>query len=355
LYFGVIKEQSLQLKNISKVLDNQIDLNEKQSKKINTLTKVIAQQSSILANQSKLIKQQALYIEKQSECHLQPITNGKSALLLRHNENVVLSCNSGFSDVGTEKRTCIWSQLVPSLHSQPFKCVNASRNLELIKRDALNSDIWEAYKISDKTFKYKYDDTDPVRYIRDGGDDMYDNGNIVSFSVSHNALSFVEERVEYGKLYSNIRLNTAFTTIKSHPFMALLWVGDSNQKENFTTATIKVKSNTGADGGGSYYAQQPKTYSGESSLYSAIFQVYRAHNDPSIGEVYAVISREKWNSYIDGTPTFLHGTSTEELENSFKVTGKNFLVVYFLLSDITGAKIEEISFNYFLSALVMEF
>ena len=66
LYFGVIKEQSLQLKNISKVLDNQIDLNEKQSKKINTLTKVIAQQSNILANQSKLIKQQALYIEKQS-------------------------------------------------------------------------------------------------------------------------------------------------------------------------------------------------------------------------------------------------------------------------------------------------
>ena len=55
--------------------------------------------------------------------------------------------------------------------------------MELIKRDALNSEIWEAYKISDKTFKYKYDDTDPVRYIRDGGDDMYDNGNIVSTKI----------------------------------------------------------------------------------------------------------------------------------------------------------------------------
>ena len=57
--------------------------------------------------------------------------------------------------------------------------------MELIKRDALNSDIWEAYKISDEAYKYKYDDTDHISdiYILDGGNDMYDNGNIVSTKI----------------------------------------------------------------------------------------------------------------------------------------------------------------------------
>ena len=62
----VINEQSLQLKSLSKNLDDQTGLNEEQSKKMSNMTKVLAEQSNILAEQSKLIKQQALYIEELS-------------------------------------------------------------------------------------------------------------------------------------------------------------------------------------------------------------------------------------------------------------------------------------------------
>ena len=63
--------------------------------------------------------------------------------------------------------------------------VNISRILELIKRDALNSDIWEMYG-SDRyfaSFKYKYDSTSTNNYIEDGGQDMYDGGNKVSTKI----------------------------------------------------------------------------------------------------------------------------------------------------------------------------
>ena len=61
-----------------------------------------------------------------------------------------------------------------------------------------------------------------------------------------------------------------------------------------------MKGNTGADNQGSYYAQNTEQlHSGDSNLYVANFQVYNEPNsDPSICEVYAVIGKEVWQSYI---------------------------------------------------------
>ena len=65
-----------------------------------------------------------------------------------------------------------------------------------------------------------------------------------------------------------------------------------------------MKSNTGADGGGSFSASEPQQlYSGESTLHTANFQVYNAtqlepNDDPSICEVYAVIGREVNNRWF---------------------------------------------------------
>lgn len=73
LQIALIKEQSLKLKNISKLLDDQVELNKVQTRSINNISKLLdgqinlnKKQSNILAEQSELIKQQALYIEELS-------------------------------------------------------------------------------------------------------------------------------------------------------------------------------------------------------------------------------------------------------------------------------------------------
>ena len=55
-----------------------------------------------------------------------------------------------------------------------------------------------------------------------------------------------------------------------------------------------MKGNAGADGKGSYSAQNTEQlYYGDSTLHTANFQVYNAPDkDPSICEVYAVIARK---------------------------------------------------------------
>jgi len=235
---------------------------------------------------------------------------------------------------------------------------NASDILEAITRDVLSSDIWEKYNntLYFDSYEYRYDH--PYNYlIADGGKDMYDNGNKVSFSVSNGSFTYSENKTIYGEAYSNNDIDVAYTSIKRHPFMSLLWVGDANRYGSFLNATITVNSNTGADGGGSFSASEPQQlYSGESTLHTANFQVYNAtqlepNDDPSICEVYAVIGREKWNSYIEGNPTFSYEPETHYLENTFKITGKNFLVVYFLLSDANQEQIDREAINDFLSTV----
>ena len=73
LQIALIKEQSLKLKNISKLLDEQVELNKVQTLSINNISKILdsqinlnQRQSDILAEQSELIKQQGLYIAELS-------------------------------------------------------------------------------------------------------------------------------------------------------------------------------------------------------------------------------------------------------------------------------------------------
>jgi len=232
---------------------------------------------------------------------------------------------------------------------------NASNVLEAIRRDVLSSDIWEKYNntLNFESYKYRYDATRNNYSIADGGRDMYDRGNRVSFSVINGAHSYSENTTIYGELYSNRDVDAAYTSIKSHPFISLLWVGEANLNESFVDATLTVTGNAGADGEGSYSAQTTEQlYYGNSTLHTANFQVYNEpYDDPSICEVYAVVARESWNSQIIGTPTFSHGTSTNDLHNTFRITGKNFLVVYILLSDGNQNRLNRETINNFLATI----
>ena len=65
---------------------------------------------------------------------------------------------------------------------------NGNNPLFDIRRKVLDSSIWNIYKNENifQSFEYNYDSSSR-REIKDGGQDMYDNGNIVSnfFFVIH--------------------------------------------------------------------------------------------------------------------------------------------------------------------------
>jgi len=68
-------------------------------------------------------------------------------------------------------------------------------------------------------------------------------------------------------------------------------------------------------------------------LQYGVFQISGAVSDPSICEVFFVLSSEKhWKSQIRGSGQLSVGTDTDLLENSFKANGENFLLGYLLLS-----------------------
>merc|ERR1719354_625693 len=194
-------------------------------------------------------------------------------------------------------------------------------------------------------FNYSYD-MSSRRGINDGGSDMYDKGNIVSFSVDDNGHSISKNEILYDKTYGYSDGNFAFTSIKSHPFIALLWVAEPKHGVDFINSKIMVDSNTGADNHGRYEAGHVS--SNNTNLTANYFQVYGA-GDPTICEVYTVIHKKQWNSHISGVPTFSHGTETNILTNSFEVTGKNFMIVYFLLAEKNnGKKVTTETIRYFL-------
>merc|ERR1719354_835865 len=194
-------------------------------------------------------------------------------------------------------------------------------------------------------FNYSYD-MSSRRGINDGGSDMYDKGNIVSFSVNDNGHSISKNEILYDKTYSYSDDNFAFTSVKSHPFIALLWVAEPKHGDEFINAKIMVDSNTGADNYGRYEAG--RVSSTKTNLTAHYFQVYGA-GDPTICKVYTVIHKKQWNSYISGLPKFSYGTETNILTNSFEVTGKNFMIVYFLLAEKNNdKKVTTETIRYFL-------
>ena len=74
---------------------------------------------------------------------------------------------------------------------------NNENNLMLdIRRKVLDSNIWNIYKNENifQSFEYNYDSSSR-REIKDGGQDMYDNGNIVSkiIFVIHSNIFYIHD------------------------------------------------------------------------------------------------------------------------------------------------------------------
>jgi len=120
----------------------------------------------------------------------------------------------------------------------------------------------------------------------------------------------------------------------SQPFVALMTVDGTQGTQLYT---IQVLGNAGADGGGFVETNNGSLTSNSFKLSYLSKQVYGAHNDPSICEVYFTVESENETQTLN-----IHGDfsrNTEDLRSRFEVTGNKFTMGYVLLSRRRGQQI----------------
>uniref|UniRef100_F6QVV8 Cortical granule lectin-like n=1 Tax=Ciona intestinalis TaxID=7719 RepID=F6QVV8_CIOIN len=186
-------------------------------------------------------------------------------------------------------------------------------------------------------FNYRYSSSSNAMSILDGGNDMYDTGNKVSFRV--NGGNFTQ--AYYDRDAFLYQYGVEFSTATIYPFLALAWIGNNNGA--LQSFDIKVYSNYGADGSGRFSTYNTTTITlGDFTIKYRVFNVYAAR-DPSVCEVYFYMgSRNKWHSKFPSMMESISwGTSTSHATNIVRVSGSPEKIVfgYTLLSKRSGLRV----------------
>uniref|UniRef100_H2YWI5 Uncharacterized protein n=1 Tax=Ciona savignyi TaxID=51511 RepID=H2YWI5_CIOSA len=195
----------------------------------------------------------------------------------------------------------------------------------------INSTSLNTTGIIPNWFNYRYSTSRNIGNIPDGGNDMYDTGNQISFQRNEenftNVINYNTDKFMYAEVVE-------MTTATIYPFIALVWIG--NPTGSIDTFDILVKSNYGADGGGRF-----RTYETSTLNVGLITAKYRAFNvysagDPSVCEVFFYMgSRVLWNSVFPSSMRNISwGRNTSHVEHVVRVAGRprNIIFGYTLLS-----------------------
>nr|CAB3263223.1 uncharacterized protein LOC104266555 [Phallusia mammillata] len=152
-----------------------------------------------------------------------------------------------------------------------FSVTEMTKDLkQVLRSDDLSRGIAEFHR-------YSYDDSSANR-ISDGGNDMYDTGNMVYFTVNG-----IRTRAEYDRTYDG--LGYTFSSVSVYPFVAFFVIDKDHTDAEPKNYSIQVISNLGADGGGYFHSENGTVTAGNYTLSYYTAQVYDA-GDPSICEVY---------------------------------------------------------------------
>lgn len=195
-------------------------------------------------------------------------------------------------------------------------------------------------------YYYTYDDG--ANYIGDGGSDMYDNGNYISFSGS----GFITApNVVYGSSDDQGTKGYYVSPSNYWPHSAFGWTKDA------ATITITVQGNLGSDGQGSR-TQVTGTYTapntGRTGSYWAAMN-YGQSNDPLIGDTFFTVESASWASDVTGSSVDLDIADKGAPTMVVSVTGSNFVLFHVLLSrwqsgqpstPLSAALVEAILENY---------
>ncbi|XP_076803186.1 uncharacterized protein LOC143447129 [Clavelina lepadiformis] len=197
-------------------------------------------------------------------------------------------------------------------------------------------------------YSYDYDGLPSAKpsVILDGGLDMYDHGNRIT--LYKNGLAVVP--VVYDELYRAKDFEFV-SDKKGHPFFALLWV--KNPYYERINYTIQVEGDAGADGRGSALNFSDRFENVNFTMEYKVFQVADTE-DPTICEVYFLLSNYNWNSIKPDNFTASFGSETNHLNNSVTISGRprRVLLGYTLLSKTSGRRFTELEISMLMRTVV---
>jgi len=188
-------------------------------------------------------------------------------------------------------------------------------------------------------YLYNYDYSGPWNHIGDGGNDMFDNGNRVSYKIGSSPFT----PMTYGEYYRHSTQQVEVGTKTGWPFAAIMWVGNRGGAED--AFGLSVASGTGADSAGNSETNSGTVEIDGMTCHYQYFNVYGA-GDPSICKVFFYMSSPTlWNSVAPTTFDFPDWTrgQTDNLVHTARISGspEGIMLGYTLLSRSSGQAVTE--------------
>nr|CAB3263226.1 uncharacterized protein LOC104266555 [Phallusia mammillata] len=197
-------------------------------------------------------------------------------------------------------------------------------------------------------YEYIYDDTQaPVDSIINGGRDMFDVGNQISFIDDQDFVGLAE----YDKYYR--MQNFEALTRTTQPFFGLMWIRNPSAQNG--SYEITVESTLGGNLSGMTSSYEGKVRQNGFGCDYKTFQVFNAQPRPSFCEVFFVIeSRRHWNSVVGDTIERIFDFPDGFVMNTLRYTGspQRVLMGCMLLSRMDGLPILESRIKYSLRSIL---
>ncbi|XP_077966137.1 uncharacterized protein LOC120335290 isoform X3 [Styela clava] len=237
---------------------------------------------------------------------------------------------------------------IPTPHTTAY---NTSRNASIPEipvhsqlRQPINRIVDRISEIRNTIYDFYYYNYDGSTYIGDGGNDMYDNGNMVFINTNGGGPQIVYDQY-YLKEYEY-----EFVSYKGWPFIALMYVNNTNYAKN--SFSIRVTGDAGADGrGNKVYFNSSASMDGIEVKYT-VTQVYGT-SDPTICEVFFACSKSGNESLSHFEPRRT-SPSTNDLDSGVSVGNypRDIWIGYMLLSRSQGRFISQYEVNQAVTTIV---
>lgn len=205
--------------------------------------------------------------------------------------------------------------------------------------------------VNNITNRYFYTFDGGTNNISDGGGDMYDGGNYISFSTTRGSTNLLNTQSNnYGTICNVTASNFGFYISQAN-----VWPQISLAYTNSGTIQWRVDGNVGTDGGGANSNFSGTYTTGNQGRYGS-FWVNQNYNggDPTICTAWFTILQSNLNSVITSCNDNrnLANPPPNIMNQNFTVTGSNYLFGMFLLSRSNGVLIPSNEVQNFLSNYV---